>query len=126
MKLQIVAVSNSINDALDAIDSLSPSGVLEPASAEALKLLYVWGWNDGFASIRRADESLVFGMRTQTVKRALHELSSRGFIQLRDAGDSYAVEITSLAMGGVAPGFAVSWWRYYEIQIDVGGDEADR
>ncbi len=125
MKLQIVAVPNSVDDALDAIDELIPAGLLEPESAEALKLLYIWGWNDGFASIRRADATLVFGMTAPAVKRALFELSSQGFIQMRDAGECYVVEITSLAMGAIAPRSAVSWWRYYEIQIEAGGDEAD-
>jgi hypothetical protein len=125
MKLQIVAVPNSIDDALDAVDRLAPAGRLEPASAEALKLLFIWGWNDGFASVRRADASLVFGMPSQTVKRALHELSTRGFIQIREAGDAYAVEITSLAAGPAGSSFGVSWWRYYEVQLDAGSDEAD-
>jgi len=125
MKLQIVAVPNSVDDALDAIDELIPAGLLEPESVDALKLLYIWGWNDGFASIRRADATLVFGMTAPAVKRALFELSSQGFIQMRDAGECYVVEITLLALGEAASGLALSWWRYYEIKIDSETDQAD-
>jgi hypothetical protein len=125
MKQQIVAVPNSINDALDAIDQLATLGVLEPASAETLKLLYVWGWNDGFASIRRADANLVFGLRTTELGHALNDLSTRGFLQLRDAGESLAIEVISLAVNAIVAGYGLSWWRYYQVQLDSNTGESD-
>jgi hypothetical protein len=122
MKQQILAVPNSINDALDAIDQLVTVGMLEPASADVLRLVYVWGWSDGFSVVRRANASLVFGMRPGELKAALTELTSRGFIQLRDAGDHFAIEATSLSTGAVAPGCGISWWRFYHVDPGREGE----
>jgi hypothetical protein len=122
MKQQIVAVPNSIGDSLDAIDQLADAGELGRASAESLKLLYIWGWNDGFASVRRLDANELFAMSPSELKRALHDLASRGFIQLRDAGECYAIEVTSLAVAAVAAGLGISWWRYYHVDIEMESD----
>lgn len=122
MKQQIVAVPNSIGDAFDAIDQLADAGELGRASAETLKLLYIWSWNDGFASVRRFDANELFALSTGELKSALHELTTRGFIQLRDAGECYAIEVTSLAVAAIAAGLGISWWRYYHVDIDMDSD----
>ncbi|HEV2908021.1 MAG TPA: hypothetical protein VGX02_02025 [Candidatus Eremiobacteraceae bacterium] len=122
MKQQIVAVPNSIGDALDAIDRLADAGELGRASAETLELLCIWGWDDGFASVRRLDANELFAMSPPELKRALDDLVSRGFIQLRDAGECYAIEVTSLAVAAIAAGLGISWRRYYQVDIDTESD----
>ncbi|MBV8081892.1 MAG: hypothetical protein JO293_03855 [Candidatus Eremiobacteraeota bacterium] len=122
MRQQILAVPNSQERALEAIDELVAGSALDRPSGEALKLLYLEGWSDGFASVRRADADLIFGMSGTELAHALGELASTGLIQMRDAGECVAIEILSLGTCPPAAGLPLSWWRFYQVELDADPD----
>jgi len=124
MKSHVVAVPNSINDAFSAVDLLGQMRLLRGLTCELLKLLYIWGWNDGFVSLRAEETRLASGLEGEDVGRALAELERLNFVRVRGGGDGLAsVEILSLAAPVTAGSVDLGWWRYYQVSLsdDNGG-----
>ena len=117
MKHQTFTEPNSLDCAIDAIDESVARGVLTRMSGTVLKLLYLWGWDDGFASIPRTDASLIFGLCDVEIARSLRQLASFGFLRLREAGERHTIEITALSGCAMTSGLPLSWWRYYKVDV---------
>jgi hypothetical protein len=124
MKHHIVAVPNPINDALDAVERLGRLRLLEVASCELLKLLYLWGWNDGFVPFKPGASREALAFDEDELCRALGELEELGFIRLRAPVQGYApIEILSLSAGELADCADLTWWRYYNVALLDETDE---
>jgi hypothetical protein len=124
MKQQIVAVQNSINDAFEQIEQLRRQRTLHAESCDVLKLLYLWGWNDGFVSFNADESRSALGLGEEQISRALAELKELGFIRLRMPVWGHSpIEVLFFSSGeqGRAD---LSWWRYYRVASFAESDES--
>ena len=93
-------------------------------SSSQLKLLYLWGWQDGFVSFEPGASRKALALDEDELCRALGELEELEFIRLRAPVQGYApIEILSLSAGELSGRADLTWWRYYHVALLDETDE---
>jgi hypothetical protein len=117
MKPQTFAVPNSLHCAINAIDEMVARGLLTPPTGTLVKLLYMRGWDDGFASIPRTDADRLFGLGAVDIARSLRQLASLGFRSLARSRGKAQHRDHCRSGGAMTGGLPLSWWLYYQVDV---------
>lgn len=88
MKQLTLTVPNSINDSLNAIETLRFHGTLTELACRLLEMLYIAGWEDGFVALDRPNISRALGASPEEVSALLRELEELHLACARTGGVS--------------------------------------